>query len=789
MRQPPNAPQFHDRSILKTKTIASPMRLAPRRRALLFAVLGALILNLAPAMAAPELPSLDALVDYRPKIPLRVYTSDKVLIGEFGQERRDFIAINNIPTIMKQALLSIEDMRFYEHGGVDYKGVARAVVADLTSGAKQGASTITMQVARDFFLTKEKKISRKLTEVMLAYKIESALTKSQILELYMNQIYLGQRAYGFGSAAKIYFGKPLKDVTIAQAAMLAGLPKAPSTVNPVVNYQRAKLRQQRVLRRMRDLKVITPAQYNIALKEDLHVRSGGAEINNHAQYVAETVRQAIYAQFKEETYTKGIIVTTTLLAAEQDAAYESVRRNVMNYDQRHGYRGPEGAITLPKNEAERQAAIEAVLQKHPVSDNLLPAVIVAAAPKSVRAILASGDVIDIGPDGLRFAAAALTTRAAAAIKLKPGAIIRVIQDAKGRWRISQLPQVAAAFVALNNQTGAYRALVGGFDFNLSQFNHVTQAWRQPGSSIKPFIYSAALEKGFGPGTLINDVPLDVPGSETGGRAWQPQNDDNIYDGPITMRSALAKSKNVVSVRILRAIRAKYARDFLPRFGFDAAKQPLNLTLALGTGSVTPLQMAGAYAVFANGGFQISPYLIAKVTDVRGSVLFEAKPTVAHQESERVLDPRNAFITDSMLREVARSGTGASASAKLGRRDLAGKTGTTNDAVDGWFSGYSGATVAVAWMGYDDPKSLGGREFGASVALPIWIDYMRVVLAGKPEVLRQQPIGVSNAQGDWMYDEFAGNGAVRTLDIDIDSGNVDSAQESAGAPVTGDLSPK
>jgi penicillin-binding protein 1A len=732
-------------------------------------LLWAVAMPFASAATPLDLPSLDALMDYRPKIPLRVYTSDNILIGEFGQERRDFVAIKDIPLVQKQALLAIEDSRFYEHGGVDFKGVARAVMADLTGGLKQGASTITMQVARDFFLSKEKLFSRKLTEVMLAYKIERALSKDQILELYMNQIYLGQRAYGFSSAARIYFGKSIKELSIAQAAMLAGLPQAPSSINPVVNPKAAKQRQQLVLKRMRDLAYINEVQYKSALQENIHVLGEGKAFNNHAQFVAEMVRQAMYAQFKEEAYTKGISVTTTLVQADQEAAYEAVRRNVMAYDQRHGYRGAEASVALPRNTVERQKLIEATLQKHPASDKLLSAVTLTVTPKSLRAMLANGDEIELGADGLRWAAAALAPKAPAALKLKPGSVIRVAQDGKGRWRITQLPVVGAAFVALNNQTGAYRALVGGFDFNASQLNHVTQAWRQPGSAIKPFIYSAALEKGFSPGTLVNDAPLTLSGAETGGQPWQPQNDDDVYDGPITLRTALAQSKNVAAVRLLRAITPRYAHDFLPRFGFEAIKQPVNYTLALGTGSVTPLQMAGAYSVFANGGFRISPYLIQKVVDTRGNVLFEAKPVVPGQESARVLDARNAFVTGSLLHEVTTSGTGAAASQKLGRQDLAGKTGTSNEAFDGWFAGYSGATTAVAWMGYDEPQSLGGREFGATLALPMWIDFMRVALAGKPPHPTQPPAGVSQTQGDWMFDEFLNAGAVRSLDLDTVQG--------------------
>lgn len=712
-----------------------------------------------------DLPSLESMTDYRPKIPLRVYTSDNVLIGEFGQERRDFVAIKDIPLVQKQALLAIEDSRFYEHGGVDYKGVVRAVLADLSGGLKQGASTITMQVARDFYLTKEKLFSRKLTEVMLAYKIEAELSKDQILELYMNQVYLGQRAYGFSSAARIYFGKPLKDLSLAQAAMLAGLPQAPSSINPITNPQRAKARQQLVLKRMLDLKYITEAQYQAALKDNIHVLAEGQSINNHAPYAAEMVRQAIFGQFKDETYTRGINVYTTLVSTDQDAAYSAVRRSVLAYDQRRGYRGPQAQIDLPRDATERQKLIEATLQKYPASDTLLSAVVLAATPKSVRAVLANGNSIELLPEGLRFASNALKDKAPAALKIKAGSVIRVEQDNKGRWRISQIPNVGAALVALNNQTGAMRALVGGFDFYSSEFNHVTQAWRQPGSAMKPFIYSAALDKGYTPGTLVNDAPLTLTSEETGGQPWQPQNDDNQFDGAITLRTALAKSKNVAAVRLLRAITPAYAHDFLPRFGLDPSKQPVNYTLALGTGAVTPLQLAGAYSVFANGGFQVNPYLIQKITDIRGNVLFEAAPVLPAQEANRVLDARNAFITDSLLREVTSSGTAASASQKLARHDLAGKTGTSSDAVDGWFAGYSGSTTAVAWMGFDEPRSLGSHEFGATVALPIWIDYMRVNLAKQPVSMPTPPAGVSMSQGDWVMDALSDNTATRSIDLD------------------------
>lgn len=711
---------------------------------------------------APGLPELTAVTDYKPKIPLRIYTADNTLIGEFGEEHRDFVPIKEIPETMKKAVLSIEDARFYEHGGVDYIGVARAVVATVTGGVQQGASTITMQVARNFFLTREKSVTRKLREMMLARRIEDALSKDQILELYMNQIYLGQRTHGFSSAARTYFNKSLKDLTIAETAMLAGIPQNPARHNPAVNFERAKQRQILVLKSMLRHEDITQSQFDAASKERLHV-SKVAQFESHAAYVAEMVRQKIYEQFKEDTYTAGIKVITTIDRDEQDAAYESLRRNVLTYDQRHGYRGPEAFVELPTEENLRDDAIDEFLQKFPSSEGLISAVVTAVSPKLIKADLATGESVEISGEGLRLANAALQPKANRDLKIRVGALIRVMQDNKGKWSVTQVPEVEAAYVSLNANDGAYRALVGGFDFNRKKFNHVTSGWRQPGSSIKPFIYSAALEKGFSPETLINDVPLSHTTEEE--LTWDPRNDDGKYDGPIDMQRALAQSKNVVAVRILKAIGASYGRDYLPRFGFDQNKHPLNLTVALGTGSVTPLQLAGAYAVFANGGYQIKPWLIQKVIDGKGVVLFEAKVAEIPNEDARVLDSRNAFVMDSMLREVVRSGTGAAASQKLGRRDLAGKTGTTSDAVDGWFAGYAGNIVAVSWMGFDDPKSLGGREFGATVALPIWIDAMRHALKGKPEFIRAVPENLVFVDDRWMYTEYQNGAGVKTLDME------------------------
>ncbi|HEY5801019.1 MAG TPA: penicillin-binding protein 1A [Burkholderiaceae bacterium] len=721
---------------------------------------------------APNLPGLDTLTDYRPKIPLRIYTADNVLIGEFGEEHRDFVPIAQMPARMKQAVLDIEDTRFYEHGGVDFRGAASAAAADILSlSMKRGASTITMQVARNFLLTRRKTPARKLTEIMLAYKIEAGLKKDQILELYMNQIYLGQRSHGFAGASAIYFGKPLKDLSLAETAMLAGLPQAPATRNPVVNPKAAKQRQEIVLRRMLELGHISQAEFTQAVAEKLKVQSGGQEFATNAEYVAEAVRMEIVAQYNEEAYTRGIKVYTTIRAADQNAAYQALRRNVLQYDQRHGYRGPEARIDLPDEAEAREQAIEDALEQHPASDQLLPAVVLSADAKKVRVQLLSGDEVEIAGEGLRFAARGLADNASDKLRIAPGAVIRVVENKnagarKGaaRWSIVQLPAVSAAFVALNAETGAYQALVGGFDFTMNQFNHVTQAWRQPGSAMKPFVYSAALEKGFAPGTIIQDEPLSLDSNATGGQPWEPRNDDGIFDGPITMRTALAKSKNVAAVRIIQAITPDYAQDYITRFGFEANRNPANLTLALGTGATTPLQLAGAYAVFANGGYRIKPYLISRVLDIQGTVLFDTKGPLAGREEDRVLDARNAYIMDAMMREVVRSGTGAQAS-RLGRADLAGKTGTTSDAVDGWFAGYGGDTVAVAWMGYDEPKSLGGREFGATLSLPIWIDYMRAVLPRLPQRGRGMPEGVVEAGGDVMYAEYADGAGIRMLGSD------------------------
>jgi penicillin-binding protein 1A len=712
----------------------------------------------------PNVPSIGAVTDYRPKIPLRIYTADKVLIGEFGEEHRDFVPVAQVPDMVKKAVLAIEDTRFYEHGGIDWIRALGAARANLRGGFRQGASTITMQVARNFFLSRDKKLSRKANEIVLAYKIEQALSKDQILELYLNQIFMGRRSYGFGSAARAYFGKDLKQLSIAEMAMLAGIPKDPVRHNPAINPHRAKQRQEVVLGRMRELGFISEDQYGAAIKEPMRIATARQEFDTHGEYVAELVRQQVLAEFKDDAYTRGLVVVTTIRKAEQDAAYDSVRRNVLAYDQRHGYRGPEAFIELPATPEEREEAINDALRARVVSDGLIPVVVTAVTPKLVIVENLNGDLIEIGAAGLKLAAPALADTAKPALRLRPGAVVRIAQEGKG-WAIAQVPQVAAAFVAIDSLTGAYHALVGGFDFNLQKYNHVTQALRQPGSSIKPFIYSSAIERGYSPGTQILDEPLEFPRGGPNGSTWAPQNDDGKYDGQVSMRQALAHSKNVPSVRLLRAVGVGYAHPFLSRFGFTPERQPKNLTLALGTGAVTPLQMAGAYAVFANGGYQVRPYLIAAIRDAGGTVLWTSQPVTTPPESARVLDPRNAFMVDSMLRDVTRIGTGAASSQRLGRTDLAGKTGTTSDAVDGWFAGYAANVVGVAWMGYDDPRSLGGREFGATLAMPIWIDYMKVALARQAQRERPVPEGVMRENDDWIYAENAGSAAGKLIDVD------------------------
>jgi len=694
-------------------------------------------------LAYPQLPSLEVLTDYRPRIPLRVYTSDGHLIGEFGEERRNLVRIQEVPAVMKQAILAAEDERFYQHPGIDTMGVLRAAYSNFVGGGKrQGASTITMQVARNFFLSSEKTLTRKIYEALLAFKIEKNLSKDEIFQLYINQIYLGQRAYGFAAAAQIYYGKALKDISVAEAAMLAGLPKAPSAYNPVANPKRAQLRQFYVLRRMHELGFITDAQLKHAREEPLHVKRDYNDFGVRADYVAEMARQIAAERFPADVYDRGYRVVTTITRAEQLAAWQSLRKGVLDYDRRHGYRGAEAYVDMKDIRSDQDEGLEDLLSDFEDSDDLLPAIVLDASPKEVRAYLRGGEILRLADDNLKFAARMLDDKTPPNKRIRRGAVIRVQKTAKGDWQIMQLPDVQAAFVAASPVDGAIRALVGGFDFNRSKFNHVTQAWRQPGSSFKPFIYSAALEKGFTPSSVVADEPISISAEETGSQAWEPKNYDGKYEGPMSLRTALAKSKNMVSIRLLKAIDPHYAQDYITRFGFDADKHPPYLTMALGAGSVTPWQQVAAYSVFANGGYRIEPYIVRQILDEKGTVLAATQPAVAGDESLRVIDARNAYLMDSMLRDVVRRGTAARAAVALKRGDLAGKTGTTNDYIDAWFCGYQPTLVGIAWIGFDQPRRMGSGETGGAAAMPMWIGFMEQALKGVPESWMEAPSGLT-----------------------------------------------
>jgi penicillin-binding protein 1A len=714
------------------------------------------------AVISARLPDVSALSDYRPKLPLRVYTADGALIGEFGEERRQLVPIEQVPKVLKDAVLAVEDTRFYEHGGVDAKGIARAMLSNLQHGTRQGASTITQQVARNVYLSSEQTYSRKLYEALLALRLESRLNKDQILEIYMNQIYLGNRSYGFAAASETYFGKPLKDLSVAEAAMLAGLPKAPRTGNPVNNPRRARTRQLHVIDRMRETAVITVAQADAAKAEALHLRDPADPKQLHAEHVAETVRQTMVAQYGESAYTRGFKVYTSLIATDQAAAYRALRRGIMDYEQRQPYRGPERFVNLPDDAAALDEAVDDALADLPDNGDLMSAVVLSATPREVVVVRGDGDPITITGAGLQIARVALSDKAAANAKLRRGAVIRIAKGARDSWTITQLPEVEGAFVALDPRDGAVRALVGGFDFEKNKFNHVTQAWRQPGSSFKPFIYSAALEKGFTPATVVDDAPLFFDAATTGGQPWEPKNYDGTFDGPMSLRSALMASKNMVSVRVLQSIGAPYAQDWITHFGFDRDKHPAVLPMALGSGSVTPMQMASAYAVFANGGYRVSPRLITRVTDHRDQVLAEYAAPVL-DESTRAIPARNAFVMNTLLNSVMKGGTGTKAWQALKRDDLYGKTGTTNDSLDTWFAGFQPTMVGIAWIGYDTPRRLGVRgETGGSLSLPVWTDYMRTALQGVPVAQPTPPEGVVQVEGTWYFDDYAPGRGIASL---------------------------
>jgi penicillin-binding protein 1A len=734
---------------------------------------GALLVGVALALIFPKLPDLDTLTDYRPKVPLRVLTTDGVLIGEFGEERRRPVDITEVPLVMQQAILAAEDDRFYEHGGIDFMGVARALITNVTSGGRaQGASTITMQVARNFFLTRDKTWTRKLYEVLLAYKIEDSLSKDEILELYINQIYLGQRAYGFQSASQVYFGKPLRDINAAEAAMLAGLPKAPSAYNPIVNPSRARVRQEYVLRRMNDLDYIDDMQLEEALNTELVYRNRKANgddveattgLTINADYAAEMARQAVVEMYGEEAYTSGITVTTTLIAKEQRAAQRALRNTVMDYELRQFFRGPEGYIELPNDAKEAEEVIGDNISDFTDYGFLQSAVVLSAKPTEVVVSQGAGEPLILTGASLKPAESWLNERAPANKRLKRGAVVRILKRKDQPPMLTQLPEVEAAFIAINPKDGAIRALSGGFEFSRNKFNHVTQATRQPGSAFKPFVYSAALEKGVTPTTLVADEPIFVPADTPGGKDWSPKNYDGKYDGPMTIKEGLAKSKNMVSIRVLQEITPQYGQRWATQFGFPAANVPPYLTMALGAVTTNPLQMANAFAVFANSGYRVKPYLIEKITDGSGRIVARARPAVAGEEANRVIDARNAFLTTRLLREVVERGTATRAKV-LNRGDIVGKTGTTNDSHDAWFAGYNSDIAAVAWVGYDQPRNLGARETGGGLALPIWIDYMKVALADLPEKPQVVPPGIEFIDGNYYYSEYTPGNGISRIDV-------------------------
>ena len=741
-----------------------------------------MVLAIALAMAYPNLPDISDLAEYRPKLPLRIYSIDKVLIGEFGEERRSFTPIEDIPQVMKDAVLAIEDARFFQHGGVDYLGVIRAGLANVRNFKSQGASTITMQVARNVYLSAEKSYTRKIYEILLTFKLEHLLTKDQILEIYMNQIFLGQRAYGFAAASETYFGKPLKNISIAEAAMLAGLPKAPSAFNPVANPKRARARQLYIIERMEENGFITPAQALVAKKQDVKVRTSADPGRVHAEFIAETVRQLVFSQYGAETYTRGLNVYTTVRAGDQTAAYQALRKCIMDYERRQIYRGPEKFITLPTNAKEAEDAIDDALADHPDNGDVMSAVVLEASARKVVAIRGNGETLEISGEGLKAVQSGLAAKAPPQIAIRRGAVIRVLKSADGRWEITQLPEVEGALVAMDPRDGAIRALVGGFDFGKNKFNHVTQAWRQPGSSFKPFIYSAALQKGLSGATIVSDTQVTVEASENGGTPWTPKNYDGQFEGQMSLRTALKKSKNMVSIRVLQSVGTQNAHSWITRFGFDPEKNPPYLSMALGAGAVTPMQMVAGYAVFANGGMRVNPYLITRITDQQGKVLVEP-PTPVADESQRVIEARNAYLMSSLLQEITRSGTAARAQAQLKRSDLYGKTGTTNDSIDTWFVGYQPTVVAGVWMGYDKPRKLGDRETGGGLSLPVWIGFMEHALKSVPVTELPVPPGVVQVGGEWYYEEFARGNGVTSLGVDgraLETSAAPGSASSAGA---------
>lgn len=705
---------------------------------------------------APQLPSTDTLKNIQLQVPLRIYSQEKKLIAEYGEKRRIPLAFKQFPDLMVKAVLAAEDDRFYEHPGVDYQGLLRAVLYLVKTGRKvQGGSTITMQVARNFFLSSEKTYLRKLNEILLALQIERELSKQEIIELYLNKIYLGNRTYGVAAAAQVYYGTTLDKLELPQLAMIAGLPKAPSHYNPIVNPERALLRRNYVLRRMYEVGYINDNAYQSAIAAPITAKFHELPIEIDAPFLAEMARSQLLEKYGPDIYTVGYNVYTTIQAKHQEAANSALRSALLAYDQRHGFRGPEQHINLPEK-ADEIFYRQALSQFQPIG-GLVPAIVLATEQQTVKAYAKTNNEIMLSWKGLSWAQPYLGVNTLgkkpkqATDILKVGDIIRLESLPNGEWRLAQIPQVEGAIVSLSPYDGAITALSGGFDFHQSKFNRATQSKRQPGSSFKPFLYSAALDKGYTAASVINDAPIvvDEPGLK---RVWRPENYSGHFFGPTRLRVALSHSRNLVSIRLLRDIGIDYAIDYIQRFGFKSEQLPQSLSLALGSGSASPLEMARGFAVFANEGYLIDPYLIEHIENANGKIIFQAYPAQICQHCKdtgavmqptsapRAITAQNAYLISSMLQDVIRSGTGQRAR-KLGRNDLAGKTGTTNDQYDAWFAGFNSEIVAVCWVGFDQPKSLGNAETGAQVALPMWINYMGTVLDGVPEKHLIQPKGM------------------------------------------------
>jgi penicillin-binding protein 1A len=700
-----------------------------------------------------QLPDVNELKDVQMQVPLRVYSADNKLIAEFGEMRRQPVPLSEIPVDLQHALIATEDQRFYEHSGVDFMGLARAAVEVISTGKKvQGGSTITMQVARNFFLNRKKTYVRKMREILLALKIGRTLSKEKVLELYLNKVYFGKRAYGAAAAARVYYGEKLNQLTLAQMAMLAGLPQAPSALNPLNDPKAALGRRAHVLSRMLEQKYITQAQYQQAMATPLTAAYHHLTVALKAPYVAEMVRDSMVQQYGEEAYTMGLTVYTTINSNDQLAANHAVEAGLLAYDMRHGYRGPIdnwGAVN-----AQNVAELAKRLQQIPTIADLQPAVVLQVQQQQAIVLLDDAKQITIPWSGLVWARQSFRqgkwvgqVPKTASDVVKVGDVIRVDQDNKGHWQLIQLPEAEAALVSLNPQNGSIYAIVGGFNFAKSKFNRVTSAERQSGSDFKPFIYSAALDKGLTLATLVNDAPIVMP-DQTTSSMWRPQNDNLTFNGPTRLRVGLMQSRNLVSIRLLREIGIPYAVDYAKRFGFDKNALPQSLSLALGTGILTPLELARGLAVFANGGYLIQPFLINKIVQNNEKTIFTANPvtacylcdpqTTSSTIAPHVVTTQNAYLMNSAMKSVITDGTGHAARV-LGRHDLAGKTGTTNDKEDAWFSGFNTQMLTVTWLGFDQPRST--FEYGAQAALPIWIDYMRVALKGTPEANLPRPPGI------------------------------------------------